>query len=149
VLRHVVAVAQAAQGARDVLGRTDQHLGDLLRLLHRRLDAVEPEAVAGLLGVVDDVVERARERVDVGGVDRRAPVALFGQPVQDVVGDAIALLLGQQEVAGQAGALRILREHVAQQQRRPLHVAPGLLEELEQHRVGAAREQRHRPTLAR
>ena len=32
-------------------------------LLHRRLDAVEPELVGGLLGEVDDVVERAGERV--------------------------------------------------------------------------------------
>ena len=44
----------------------DEHLGDLLRLLHRRLDAVERELVGGLLGEVDDVVERAGERVHVG-----------------------------------------------------------------------------------
>ena len=54
----------------DLLGATDEHVGHLLRLLHRRLDAVEAELVGRLLGEVDDVVERARERVDVGGVQR-------------------------------------------------------------------------------
>ena len=72
VRREVGAVAQPAQRGGDVLGARDEHVGDLLRLLHRRLDAVEPELVGGLLGVVDDVVERARERVHVGRVERRA-----------------------------------------------------------------------------
>ena len=68
--REVGAVAQPAQRRGDLLGARDEHVGDLLRLLHRRLDAVEHELVGGLLGVVDDVVERAGERVHVGGVER-------------------------------------------------------------------------------
>ena len=67
----VLAVAQPAQAVGHEVGGADEHLGHLLRLLHRRLDAVEPELVGGLLGVVDDVVERARQRVDVGGVEVR------------------------------------------------------------------------------
>ena len=103
------------------------------RLLHRRLDAVEDELVGGLLGVVDDVVERARERVHVGRVERRAaPVPVARQAVQDVVGDAVALLLAEQDVAGERGLLGVVREQVAEQQRAALDVARGLLEEPEQ-----------------
>ena len=137
-------VAQPAQRVGDLLGGADEHVGDLLGLLHRRLDAVEPELVGGLLGVVDDVVERAGERVHVGRVERRAPRAVLGEPVQDVVGDPVALLLAQRACrAPSAGALGIVGEHVAQQQRGALHVAPRLLEELEQHGVGPAREPQH------
>ena len=54
------------------------------------------------------------------------------------MGDAVALLLAQEEVAAQRGALGELREHVAQQQARPLRVAGGLLEQLEELGVDAA-----------
>ena len=48
----------------------DEHVGELDRLLHRRFDAVQAELGGGLLGVVDDVVERGREHVAVAGVER-------------------------------------------------------------------------------
>ena len=66
------ARAQAAQRLRDLLARADEHVGELDRLLHRRLDAVETELRRGVLGVVDDVVERRRQRIAVAGVERRA-----------------------------------------------------------------------------
>ena len=128
---------------RDLLGGGDEHLGHRLRLLHRRLDGVERELVRGLLGEVDDVVERARQRVHVGRVQVRAPAPALRQPVQDVVDDPVALLLAQQDVALQAGLLREVRQQVAQQQRRALHVAPGLLKERQQFGVGPGPAQRH------
>ena len=118
VRREVGAAAQAAQRRRDLLGAADEHGGDLLGLLHRRLDAVEAELVGRLLGVVDDVVERARRAR--ARRPRRAPARrcpLPAQPVQDVVGDAVALLLAEQDLARQRGLLGIVREQVAQQQR--------------------------------
>ena len=133
--RQVGAAAQAAQRRRDLLGAADQHHGDLLGLLHRRLDAVEAELVGRLLGVVDDVVERAGERVHVGRVERGPPLPVAGQPVQDVVGDAVALLLAEQDLARQRGLLGVVREQVAQQQRNALDVARGLLEQGQQLRV--------------
>ena len=63
----------------------------LLRLLHRRLDPVEPEEVGDLLDEVDDVVERRGERVDVLAVDRRDERRV--QALDDVVRDPVALLL--------------------------------------------------------
>ena len=65
----------------DVTSRAarDEQLRDRLGLLHRRLDAVAAELVGGLLGEVDDVVERDRERVHVGGVEVGA-AALLGEP---------------------------------------------------------------------
>ena len=70
--RELGAGAQAAQRLRDLLAGADEHVGELDGLLHRRLDPVEAELVGGLLGVVDDVVERRRQRVAVAGVERRA-----------------------------------------------------------------------------
>ena len=70
------------------------------RLLHRRLDLVEAEHVGGLLGVVDHVVQRRGQRVDVLAVERghRGGVEL----VEDVVGDPVALLLELLDLAAQA-----------------------------------------------
>ena len=71
----VAAVVQPGERGRELVGRADEHVGDLLRRLHRRLDAVAAELVGGLLGEVDDVVERAGQRVHVGrlGHGARAP----------------------------------------------------------------------------
>ena len=56
----------------------------------------------------------------------------------------------QDELAREVGALGVVDEQVAQQQSGALDVAPGLLEEREDARVGSAREQRpSRPSLAR
>ena len=104
----------------DLVGGADEHVGDSGRLLHRRLDAVAAELVGRLLGEVDDVVKRAGERVDVGGLERVRAGAAFGQPVQDVVGDAVALVFAEQDVAREAGLVGIVREQVAQQRRHAL-----------------------------
>ena len=143
VRRQLGARAQAAQRLRDLLAGADEHLGELDRLLHRRLDAVQAELRGGLLGVVDDVVERGRERVAVAGVERRPHPPAPGQPVDDVVGDAIAFLLADLQVLRERGVLGVLGEQVAQQQPAALHVAPGLLDEGHQR----ARRRRRRSKL--
>ena len=102
------ARAQAAQRLRDLLAGADEHLGELDRLLHRRLHAVEPELRRDLLGVVDDVVERGRQRVAVAGVERRAHAPPAGQPVDDVVRDAVAFLLADLQVLGERAALGVV-----------------------------------------
>ena len=144
--REVCTRAQAAQRARDLLAGADEHLGKRDGLLHRRLDAVEAEGVASLLGEVDDVVERRGELVHVARLEGRpaAPRSLAVEAVDDVVGDAIALLLAQEQVARQRRPLREVRQHLAQQQAGPLDVASGLLEQLEEAVVDSASEQRHR-----
>ena len=100
------ARAQRAQRLRDLLAGPHQHLGELDRLLHRRLDPVEAQLRGDVLGVVDDVVERGRQRVAVAGVERRPHAPAAGEPVDDVVGDAIAFLLADLQVLRQRGALR-------------------------------------------
>ena len=96
---------------------------------------VAAELVGGLLGEVDDVVERDGERVDVGGVEVRA-AALLGEPAQDRVGDPVALLLAEVDLADLLGGVGDGRERVAQQRGAALGVGAGALEQLEQLGVG-------------
>ena len=110
----------------DGIDAVDEHVGDLLGLLHRRLDAVQAELVGRLLRVVDDVVERARERVHVGGVERRAARSGARQAAE------VSLLLAEQDVAREGRLLGIVREQVAEQERDALDVARGLLEQRQQ-----------------
>ena len=60
------------EGGGELVGGAHEHVGDLLRGQHRGLDAVAAELVGGLLGEVDDVVERAGQRVHVGRLGHRA-----------------------------------------------------------------------------
>src|SRR5439155_1670296 len=84
---------------------------------------IQAELGCSLLGVVDDVIERSRERVAVAGCERCAQAPAGRQAVDDVVRDAIAFLLADLQVLSQSRALGILGEQIAQQQARPLHVA--------------------------
>ena len=115
---------QTAERLLDLLGGADEHVGELDRLLHRRLDAVEAKRVSHLLGVVDDVVERGRQTVTVAGVERGAHPPAAREPMDHVVGDAIALVLALANVRRKPGAIGIVDQQVAQQQARPQHVAP-------------------------
>ena len=73
-----------------------------------------------------------RQGVAVGG-RRTAPAAAgWREPVDDVVGDPVALLLADQDVAGQLGVLGVLGQEVAEQEAVALDVAPRLLEQLQQ-----------------
>ena len=71
--------------------------------------------------------------------------ACSASAVEDVVRDPVALVLARDDLAADAVGLGVVGEQVAQQQRRALHVAPGLLEELEQRgSVGACAASRPR-----
>ena len=109
---------------------SSQHAGELLRLLHRRLDVVEAHEVGGLLGVVDDVVQRRRERVDVLAVDRGHRRAV--QPVDDVVRDPVALLLADQDLAAEPAGVGPLLQQPAQQLGGMQDVRARLVEEVEE-----------------
>ena len=96
------------------LGGEHEHLGHLQRLLGRGLDPVEAELVGGLLGEVDDVVERAGEGVHVAGVEGAAADAVLGQAQQRLVRDPVALVLAIADRRGEIGLLGEVRQQVAQ-----------------------------------
>src|SRR4051812_21993819 len=103
---------------------------ELLRLLHRRLDAVEPEVVGDLLDVVDDVVERGGEVEDVLALDRRHERLV--EALDDVVRDPVALLLADHDLARQLAMVGPAVEHVLEDLAGLDDVAPGLLEQVEE-----------------
>ena len=111
-------------------------------LLHRRLDPEQAHVVGGLLGEVDDVVEGGGQLVAVDGIHRGAAAVAALEAVDDVVRDAVALVLREDELAREVGALGVMNQQVAQQQRGSLDVAPALLEEHENLvvRAGTAHE---------
>ena len=108
-----LAAPQAVERLRHLLGRADEDVGQLDRLLHRRLDGVETERVGHLFGVIDDVVERGREPVPVGRVERQPGAAGIRQPMDHVVGDPVALVLALANLGGQRGALGVVGDQVA------------------------------------
>ena len=81
----------------------------------------------------------------MGSMGRAAAVAAL-EAVDDVVGDAVALVLAQDEVAREVGALGVVDEQVAQQQRGALDVATALLEQHEDLVVRADAAQREPST---
>jgi hypothetical protein len=147
--RDVHAGAQASVRARDLLAGADEHVGELERLLHRRLDPVEDELVGGLLGVVDDVVQRRGEPVAVGGAHQRPPPRGARrpavEPVDDVVGDPVGLLLALQERPRDLGVGGRIDEDPPQQRSGALHRLTRLVEEVVQRSVRATSQGRHRP----
>jgi hypothetical protein len=145
VTGQVGAVAQARDRAGGLRGGLDEHLRELDRLLHRRLDPVDRQRVGRLLGVVDDVVDGGGQSMAVGDPERDLPLRTRVQPVDDVVGDPVALLLADQDVPRELGVVGVLGQEVAQQPRGPLDVAPRLLQQLEEAAVvGARPPQGHR-----
>jgi hypothetical protein len=140
-------VAQLPQALGDLVGGIHQHLGELLRLVHRRLDAVQPELVGRLLGVVDDVVEGARQRMDVGRVEVAVAAAALGEPAEDLVGDAVALVLAVEHLAGELRPIGVLGEQVPQQARGVPDVAAGLLEQREELGLLLRPRRRHGGTV--
>ena len=101
--------------AGDLLAAEHEDVGHLQRLLHRRLDPVEAHEVGGLLDVVDDVVELGREAVDVLSVERRDEGRV--EPLDQGVGDPVALLLGEQDLLREVAAIGPVLEHVLEQPR--------------------------------
>src|SRR4051794_2616833 len=101
-----------------------------LRLLHRRLDAVQPEEVGDLLDVVDDVIHVRGEGDDVLAVEGRHERLV--QPLDDVVRDAVALLLTDDHVTQHLPVIGPLQEHPLEQLRGTDGVVARLLEEIEE-----------------
>jgi hypothetical protein len=100
--------------------------------------------VGRLLGEVDDIVQGGRKRVTVVGRERaRAASGAAVQAVDDVVGDAVALLLAEQQVARELVALGPRGQQVAQEQRRSLDVAARFLEQVEGHGVRCPPQKPH------
>src|SRR3954451_14907558 len=131
--RVVVDVAEVAHPRHrlgDLARRLQQDVRHPLGLLHRRLDLVEAEVVGDFLGQIDDVVERTGQLEDVLAVDRRDEGVV--QALDHVVGDPVALLLADQDVAREVSALGIGAQHLVEQVGRPDSVRGGLLEEVEE-----------------
>src|SRR4051794_14904499 len=130
VVRHVAEVAQPRHRLRDLAGGLHEHVGEPLRLLEGRLDLVEPEVVGDLLRVIHDVVERRGERVDVLAVDRGDEHLV--EAADDVVRDPVALLLADEDVAGERGILGVAAQHLVEQIGGTQDVARRFLEQVEE-----------------
>src|SRR4051795_13533537 len=137
-VRQVLEAAQPRHRLLDLARRLQQDVRHPLRLLHRRLDLVEAQVVGHLVDEVDDVVEVGRELEDVLAVDRRDERRV--QPMMDVVGDPVALLLADHDVAGEVRPLREVGEHLVEEIRPPHHVARRLLEQVEELPVARAED---------
>src|SRR3954447_1319753 len=138
VVRDVAEAAHPRHRLDDLRGDLHEDVGEALGLLHRRLDPVEAEVVGDLLGVVDDVVQRGRQREDVLAVDRRHERLV--QALDDVVRDPVALLLADQDVPGELGVVGPPGEHLVEQVRGPGDVAGLLLEEVEELSVAGGED---------
>src|SRR5829696_2645431 len=122
--------AQPGHRLCDLAPRGVQNPSEVLGLRHRRLDLVEPEVVGNLLGVVHDVVERGRQRVDVLTVNRRDEHLI--EPLDDVVRDPVAVLLADQDLPRELVALGVLLEQFLEQPGRAQDVPAGLLKQVEE-----------------
>src|SRR3954452_18318431 len=141
----VLEAGQVLEAFGELLARCDEHPGQLLRLLHRRLDLVEAEEVRRLLRVIDDVVHLGREAVDVLAVDRGDEGRV--ESLDDVVGDPVPLLLGVEDLAREAAVVGPGAHHLVEQPCGLQRVLPGLDEEVEEGSVaGQEREAHARPS---
>src|SRR6476619_6263395 len=109
----VLELGKVLESGGQLLAGSDEDPGQLLCLLHRRLDLVEAEEVRRLLGVVHDVVHLGREAVDVLAVDRGDEGRV--EPLHDGVGDPVTLLLGLEDVPRQAALVGPLAHHLVEQ----------------------------------
>src|SRR6187397_2585584 len=105
-------LAQVLEPFGKLLAGAHQHLGQRLRLRHRRFDLVQAEQVSGFLGEVDDVVHPRRQPVDVLAVERRHEGRV--EPLDDVVSDPVALLLGLEDLPRQVAAVGPPAHHLVE-----------------------------------
>jgi len=138
VVRDVTEAAQSRHRLRDLPRSRVQHARQVLGLHHGRLDFVEPEIIRDLLREVDHVVERRGELVDVLAVDRRHERLV--EALDDVVGDPVAVLLADQDVARQLITLGVLREQLLEQCRGPKDVPARLLEQIEELAIARGKD---------
>src|SRR3954466_1002319 len=137
-VRQVLEGPQARHRLLDLARRLQQDVRHPLRLLHRGLDLVEAQVVGDLVDQVDDVVHVGRELEDVLAVDRRDERRV--QLVMDVVGDPVALLLADHDVARDVGSLREVSEHLIEEVGAANDVLGRLLEQVEELPVAGAED---------
>ena len=143
----VLARPQIGEGARQVLDGGDEDAALLERLLRRRLHAVELEQVAGLVDVVDDVVDRARQLVDVLAVERRDVLRV--QELDQLVRQPIALVLPLLHILLRNIGVRELAEPLLDEARRLERVRPCPGEEVVELARARNQSQAHRCLLGR
>ncbi len=117
-------VAERAERGRHLAAGGGERVGQGDRLIHRRVDAIQPEEVRGLLGVVDHVVQPGGEGEHVTALEGRRGARM--QVVVDVVGDRVVLVLEVHELDPLLAAVRPGAHQLAQQRSGQLDVAAGL-----------------------
>ena len=100
----------------DLGDRAEDHAGLLDGLRRHLLDAVQVELVGDLVHEVADVVEDGRQVVDVLAVDRRHERLV--DELDDLVGDAVALVLAVLDLVDQGPPVGVVLEQVEQELRR-------------------------------
>jgi DNA-binding winged helix-turn-helix (wHTH) protein len=143
VRARVPSAVHAAQRGADLRAGGEKHVGELYGLLHWRFDPVQVELGRGLLGVVDDVIQRGGERMAIAGVEWRAHAPAAADAMDDVVGDAVALPLAGSQVFGQRGVLGECGQELAQQQGGALYVASRVFDKGGQGRIDARAQPAH------
>jgi len=117
------APAPLAGGAHEDIGQRDG-------LLHGGLDRVEAQHVGGLLQVVDDVVHRRGQAQALPRVEGQAGARAATQGVDQLAGDAVALVLAALDVPGELGLLGEAGQQLACQPGTALHLAAERVEKL-------------------
>ncbi len=129
----IFAAVQRAQRSKDLRASSNKHISELKGLCHRRFNPIQVKLGSSLLDVVDDVVQRSSKRIAIASVKRCTHAPPTTHAVDDVVGDAIALLLACSQFPRKLCMLGKLSKQIAQQLGRELNVMPRLLNK---HRQG-------------
>ena len=103
-----------------LLARGGDEARELARVGPHALDLVEPDDGGRGVDRVHDVVEDARERVDVFAIERRDERAM--QALDDLVGDEVALVLDFLDLVGLVPDRPLGREHLLEERRALLNL---------------------------
>src|SRR5438876_4124417 len=114
-LRDAFAAFERLDRVDDLLGGIEDDARQLARPRTNALDVVQADDRRRRVDRVHDVVERARERVDVLAVERRDERAV--QALNDLVGQEVALVLDFLDLVGLVPDRARRLEHVQQQPR--------------------------------
>src|SRR6266568_3147368 len=123
VANHADGFLQQQRGLRDCVGELDHRFG-------RLVDLVQIQPVRGRINHVEDVVQRAREGLDVLAVDGRdeGPV----QGLEDVVREVVAAMLDVLDRASLRRDILEMLDHVQQRDRSVVHGGRDPFEEIEE-----------------
>ncbi len=126
----VAAGTQLAQRPGHLDRGAHEHVAQRDGLLHRGLDRVEPQHVGGLLEVVDDVVDRRGQAQPLPRVEGQVGARAPAQAVDQLAGDAVALVLAVLDVPGELGPLGEAGQQLTGQPGAALDLAAERVEEL-------------------